>query len=333
MTWLLAISMGASWAQEAEQPKTRMNGEYFLQQQGATAPSEPYDPHKAFSAYRVTNGTEVFEGTPVILPEVVKIVFKAEDGSPAFCTGVAVAADRILTAGHCGCGIPESYSVRFLSAPNLSSEDITLDRAPVVFPGFDCIRELEPQPGRDLAVLYLQIAGEDIKPPPIAQMTLPFEGTTARRAFIAGYGRTETGAFPNGLLGAFTPIKDYFCIRGGYAGSPCASFREFVLSDLISSAVPGVDSCDGDSGGPVYWFGKTMGHDGIEEVHRFLIGITSRGLSGVPQYGATSCGGGGIYSVVGHVDVLAWLSVNGATSSVGLNARHFAEDDASPAEQ
>ena len=315
----------------AQEPKSRTEiiGDYFLQQQDSDAPSERYDANKAFVTYELSDRDEVIgvaPGSRATLPEVVRVVFEAENGSQTLCSGVAVAQDRILTAGHCGCGVPESYRVRFASDPGLNSEDIKLDRAPVVFPGYDCTREREPQPGRDLAVLYLRIAADKIRVPPVAQMTLPFGGTTARRAFIVGYGRADGGGFPNELLGAFSPIRDYFCVAGRYEDSPCARFREFVLSDLVSATVPGVDSCDGDSGGPVYWFGKTVDLDGTEKVHRFLIGITSRGLSGVPQFGTTGCGGGGIYSVVGHVDVLAWLSTNGATLSVGLNARQFAED-------
>jgi hypothetical protein len=37
------------------------------------------------------------------------------------------------------------------------------------------------------------------------------------------------------------------------------------------------------------------------------------------------CGGGGVYSAVGHVDVLGWLNINGAPLEVGLSATDFAD--------
>jgi V8-like Glu-specific endopeptidase len=276
-------------------------------------------------AFNLEAGAKVIDGNPVFLPEVVKI----ELTSGGFCSGIAVAADRVLTAGHCGCAPRDSYVVRF---PNEAvgtkgqygfGEPYRLAADPVLFPRYDCSNTFSAQPGRDLAILYLDRASLVIDIPPVAPMVDPFKDA-AKRAFIAGYGRTERGDFPRGLLGAFSTLQDPFCVRGSAFGSACAMFREFVLSDLVNAAALGVDTCDGDSGGPVYWFGAVKTKDGTEQIHRFLIGITSRALSGVPQFGATGCGGGGIYTAVGQVNVLVWLSQNGAPMEVGLKARRFA---------
>ncbi|WP_181763133.1 S1 family peptidase [Mesorhizobium sp. B2-4-13] len=274
-------------------------------------------------AFNLEVGIKVIDGNPVFLPEVVKI----ELTSGGFCSGVAVATDRVLTAGHCGCAPRDSYVVRF---PNEIADNgqygfgkpYLLAADPVLFPHYDC-GTFSAQPGRDLAILYLD-RPSPVDVPPVAPMVYPFKDT-AKRAFIAGYGRTEQGDYPRGLLGAFSTLQDPFCVRGNAFGSACAMFREFVLSDLVNAAALGTDTCDGDSGGPVYWFGVVKTKDGTEEIHRFLIGITSRALAGVPQFGATGCGGGGIYTAVGQVNVLVWLSQNGAPMEVGMKARRFAK--------
>ncbi|WP_165422615.1 trypsin-like serine protease [Rhizobium ruizarguesonis] len=294
---------------------------YFTERQSQDGATEIYDPQAASVAK-----PEIFEGSPVVLPEVARITFSMPNGTPALCTGIALAGNKVLTAGHCGCADSSGYRVTFPTNPTARQMTFRLRAAPVVFPGYSCDAAGKPQPGRDLSILTLdqEIAG--LRPPPIGQMALPFEDRV-KRLFVAGYGRIESGRFPDGLLGAFSRVRDYFCARGYVDGSTCAMFREFVLSDLPSSAVPGADSCDGDSGGPVYWFGAPQGpgEDRKLQEHRFLLGIVSRALDGVPQFGITGCGGGGIYIAVGHVDVVAWLSLNDIPVTTGLNATRFAE--------
>jgi secreted trypsin-like serine protease len=102
-------------------------------------------------------------------------------------------------------------------------------------------------------------------------------------------------------------------------------FREFVLSNpSLGPGSPAIDTCSGDSGGPVYWFAQRYDHEGNLGVHRFLVGITSRALAGVDQsFG--QCGGGGVYTAVVHGDVLAWLAGLGIHFSFGIDPADFAE--------
>lgn len=273
-------------------------------------------------------GPKIFVGgKPVYLPEVLRIEFAGRNGQGSLCTGVAVAADKVLTAGHCGCSPWESYVVRAIelgSETPAPERTLRLAAKPRIFPGYDCRFNGAPQPGRDLALLELDGSIDKVRPAPVAPMFLVYDHPETRRVLIAGYGRTESGRFPLGLLGAFSRIADHFCRRGVFAASRCSRFREFVLSNMVSGSSAAADSCDGDSGGPVYWHTNVEMSGGTQELHRFLIGITSRGLRGVPQFGPTACGGGGIYTSIGHVDIIAWLTANGAPVEVGLEAKEFA---------
>ena len=142
---------------------------------------------------------------------------------------------------------------------------------------------------------------------------------------VAGYGREGgDGRFPRGLVAASTRVRDFFCLQDQWSAGGCAIFREFTLANLVSD-LSNADTCDGDSGGPVYFVAQRLRPDGKVMLHRMLAGITSRGLGGVPQFGPGQCGGGGVYTAVAHPDVLKWLAVNGVPLELGLAARRFAE--------
>lgn len=282
------------------------------------------------------NRTFVFDGEPVppLFDEVVRIRFDVGGATPALCTGVALGPNAVLTAGHCGCAAQQSYRVAFPKTSDTIKVDYFYDerrlsRPPLPFFGFDCRYPYLPQPGRDLALLFLAPAdtGFDLVPPPVSPMFLPFGQARAgrlRNLLVLGYGRREDDTFPRELIGASVPVVDFFCLVLRRNPSGCAVFREFVLSSLVTETDAKADTCDGDSGGPVYFIGETARPDGRLELHRHLVGITSRGLGGVPQFGGTGCGGGGIYTAVAHPDVMAWLAVNGVPLDHGATARRFA---------
>ena len=64
----------------------------------------------------------------------------------------------------------------------------------------------------------------------------------------------------------------------------------------------GDDTCEGDSGGPVF-----LNQDGFDQV----IAVTSRGLPGVRQDPVLHCGGGGIYEILARHTVQNWFRANG----------------------
>lgn len=279
----------------------------------------------------------VVGGTPVppLFDEVVRIRFDVGGATPALCTGVALGPNAVLTAGHCGCAAEGSYRIAFPKPSDTFLQDYFYDerrlsQPPLPYFGFDCRYPQRPQPGRDLALLFLAPAntGFNLVPPPVMPLFQPYgqaREDRLRNLLVLGYGRREDGAFPRQLIGASVPVVDFFCLVLRSNPSGCSVFREFVLSSLVSESDAEADTCDGDSGGPVYFIGETARPDGRLELHRHLVGITSRGLGGVPQFGGTGCGGGGIYTAVAHPDVMSWLAVNGVSLDHGATARRFAE--------
>lgn len=331
------------------------NLEYILklQQSGGDIRAIPTDKLRleigADGRPKVDDGIRIDNGIliPPLLDEVVRIEFDVGLSQPALCTGVALNRDIVLTAGHCTCAAQTAYRIRF---PRYSKKNLnfnraveplesefydprTLSRRPLPFFAFDCQRMMDPQPGHDLGLLFLEPSSlplDEFNPvaPPAVSVFLPYELSRKgelRNLLIVGYGRREDNSFPHNLIAASTAVRDPFCLNDRFDPSRCAIFREFSLASLVTETDPGADTCDGDSGGPVYFIGSKLRPDGLTEFHRLLVGITSRGLGGVPQFGLGYCGGGGIYTAVGHPDVLKWLAVNGAPLELGLGASRFAE--------
>jgi hypothetical protein len=275
---------------------------------------------------------------PPVLEEIVRISVDLGGGKTATCTGVALGRDAVLTAGHCACSPRADYSIFF---PRFSTSEQgfpfhparKLIRPPVRFAGYDCRDRDLAQPGKDMGLLFLEPTAlpqkefDPIPPPAISMMVAHQLAGRGRlqNLLVAGYGRTEDdGRFPRGLVAASTRVRDFFCLQDRWSPGGCATFREFTLANLVSD-LSNADTCDGDSGGPVYFVAQRLRPDGKAMLHRMLAGITSRGLGGVPQFGPGQCGGGGVYSAVAHPDVLKWLAVNGVPLELGLGARRFAE--------
>lgn len=291
--------------------------EQMLQTPFVVAPDEePADGDDASITFG--NDTDAFA-------ETVKVRY----GERSVCTGVLVDLGHILTAGHCGCARQSTYSVEFtvLKDDALHRFRGPIAAPPILYRSFDCARTAGEQPGRDLALLTIDIerdfrstdgqavsiaelgAGGEFGARPVAMTSmLAVYMTNAVRLRAVGYGKTEVGDFPVRRQQADINILSYFCSTGRAARSACASFREFSLSNVIAPGVKPTDTCSGDSGGPIF---VARPEDAGPPAYA-LVGITSRGLAGVQNLPALPCGGGGIYTAVGHSDVARWLADNGA---------------------
>ena len=196
----------------------------------------------------------------------------------------------------------------------------------MLYQGFDCSHAGIPQPGRDAAILYLKTAIGDLKIPPAAAMMSVFADTGLRQVMVTGYGRTGERRFSQRAALRFQPDPGFFLRK--------RSIRRFAVFH-VSGICPvqpchrtfaaAKDSCDGDSGGPVYWISRAAE---TARARRAFTGSSSASRQEVSpacrSLASTACGGGGIYTAVGDVELLGWLAANGAPLQVGSGARDFA---------
>lgn len=187
-------------------------------------------------------------------------------GSQVGCTGVLVAPDVVLTAGHCIGGI---------SSVILGTNDYRSGNAEVI----NVAQEIEypnSQSTYDMGVLILE-RESSIEPRPIVPecMLEADYVTNGAKVTIVGYGALDPDGTQYGtqLMEAFTTITDYNCSSSRACQSGAQPAGELGAGGM------GIDSCYGDSGGPLYL--NTDRGD-------FLVGLTSRGYS-------NTCSEGGIY--------------------------------------
>ncbi|WP_217578409.1 trypsin-like serine protease [Mesorhizobium sp. GbtcB19] len=316
---LVAVCMGPVAAED----DPYQTGTFQTLQAGTGAPSVPDDREGQFSPQMI-NAAPVPSG---VYQDVVRITFRPSPASDqeAVCTGTLLHDQHaVLTAGHCSCGVIASY--RFIDKRTFDLPDdpdtiakFTLRpvREAVRFPGYVCDDAVD-NAGRDLALFFVQSRqdekdGEDPTPSGpltrVASMHAVY-ASGAKQLTAAGYGITQNGTFSRTLERGRIDIGSYFCSQGNFGGTPCAGFHEFVLGRVSagSTGIP-VDTCNGDSGGPVYWYppeqtdakGKTFLPPPA------LVGVTSRALIYADHLPGMLCGGGGVYTAIGHSDVLNWL--------------------------
>ena len=258
---------------------------------------------------------------------------------------------KVITAAHCSCGVIGSYRFQRLQNSRTRLEVYVPRKSPSRFANYSCKAPPELQPGRDIAIFDVEsiqsreenrsenystlyrfpkdgsgTVEEKIARPGllIVNMNEVANDKSTKRLLGVGFGKTEDQILPDFPHQAAIDIASYFCVTGRFASSRCAPFREFVLAD--NSTLSGEakrDSCGGDSGAPIFWQAPPLaeidGTNGRVKKTKIsakglpiaLVGITSRGLQGVRHQAGFRCGGGGIYTSIGHPEVVAWLNQQG----------------------
>ena len=219
----------------------------------------------------------VVGGTPVPAGkwrDAALIYFSSGPG----CTGVLVAPDVVLTAGHCIGGVTQVK----LAANNINLAGEVISVA----------REIEyPMSYRtyDLGVLVLS-RESTIEPRVIATGCIKDEFVKdGADVAIVGYGATDANAqiYPDDLMEAFTTITDHDCSSDVHGCNDDAR-----PEGELGAGGGGIDSCNGDSGGPLYL---------LTERGDYLVGITSRGYAD----SSLPCSQGGIY--VRPDKIIEWI--------------------------
>lgn len=224
----------------------------------------------------VVGGEVVPDG---VWPDVVALYTIGDDFA---CTGVLIAPDLVLTAGHCGFAL----GAALVGTANLARGGRAVEIADTLVHE-DYLHTL------DVAVVFLSEPVEDIPPRPLAVDCFAARIAPGSPVAVVGFGAIDLYAtqFVSELHGAETTVSDPVCVDFA------AGCHEEVSpgGELIAGGA-GVDSCAGDSGGPLYLLGTDQDT---------LAGVTSRGLltADLP------CGDGGIYARADAVD--AWLQDQG----------------------
>lgn len=197
------------------------------------------------------------------------------------CSGVLIGPHAVLTAGHCGWNVTEVV---------VGGTDHTADgeRIEVIE------THVYPDPFATFDVALLILARDAVTPPRAVALDCIVDDflTDDAPVTIVGFGAIDTAAsvWTTVLHEAWSTVVDHDCDR------PEAGCNTAVMpgGELIAGG-DGVDSCNGDSGGPLYL---------DTPAGAWLVGITSRAADPA----SAPCGDGGIY--VRTDAIVDWLDAN-----------------------
>ncbi len=233
-----------------------------------TAPPLPV----AIQAAPVMGGSAVPEGR---WRDATAVLFDGQQG----CTGVLIAPTVVMTAAHC---IDSSLDAVLIGTNSLArpsaGETITVSRR-LTFPGG----------AYDVAIVILS-QPSTIEPRLLATGWVQSDIVNGARVAFVGYGAVDRDA--NDYIDAMQEAESTVTDAGCTAHQGCDPATR--PNGEIGAGGAGIDTCPGDSGGPMYL---------LTEYGAFLNGITSRGYDN-NQF---QCSEGGIYTRPDKANIVAWV--------------------------
>jgi secreted trypsin-like serine protease len=227
--------------------------------------------------------TPVHAGAPIIggtnvppgkWPDTVAVV-----GAQGMCSGTLIAPDVVLTAGHCTDVNPTQVIANTTDYAAQGGTHVNVTSI-TAYPSW--------QTQYDVSVVVLASPVTGVQPRAVGTACTFANFTASSQVHLVGFGLTDTAAAGTNtrLNEVMAPVTDPTCSGGNGCQAAVSPGGEFVAGGN------GIDSCNGDSGGPVY-LDTPRGP--------IVIGAVSRSVDGA----ATPCGGGGIY--VRTDKVVQWL--------------------------
>lgn len=246
----------------------------------ATALAAPGDGPKGVSrpisgqATPVMGGSDVPEGK---WRDAAAILFDGQQG----CTGVLIAPTVVMTAAHCIDNTLDSVLIgtNSLARPS-AGETIAVSR-----------RATYPGNSYDIAIVILS-QPSTIEPRLLATGWAQSDIVNGGRVQFVGYGAVDRQAnsYIDEMQEAESTITDSGCTEHQGCDPGARPDGE------IGAGGSGIDTCPGDSGGPMYL---------LTDYGEFLAGITSRGYDD-NQF---PCSEGGIYTRPDKANIVTWVEI------------------------
>lgn len=284
----------------------------------APATAQPKPAQDSCNVDPAAPGKKIYYGTEAPTETSTVGITFSQDGYTNICTGVVIAPNAVLTAGHCSCG--KDYKLIF--GEKMHDDDVVTTTPRVDrHPGYKCKWQDRVQPGVDYALLTFDPSQLPLDPQhnPIYTVASIMSPRAAQKSVldppsrlrVVGYGKTQNNK-TGSRFQADVPVMTWDCAERWSNGRGCKSFDEIILSEVGLGFRPdgeNKDTCGGDSGGPAFAISSESDACKNPLKRSYLIAITSRGMElRNTEIGNRPCGGGGIYEVVARTSVLNWLS-------------------------